>query len=53
MTFTTIKLDYNVLAFIEALAVLGNTLWMLSIGLANAGKIDLDPSYIATFIASV
>ena len=53
MTFTTIKRDYTVLAFIEALAVLGNTLWMLSIGLANAGKIDLDLSHIATLIASV
>jgi hypothetical protein len=35
------------------MAVLGNTLSMLSIGLANAGQIGLDLSHIAAFIAAV
>ncbi len=35
------------------MVVLGNTLSMLSIGLANAGQIGLDLSHIATFIAAV
>ena len=53
MTFTTVKLGSKVLVFIAVMAVLGNTLSMLSIGLANAGQIGLDLSHIATFIAAV
>jgi len=53
MTFTAAKLDSKVLVFIAVMAVLGNTLSMLSIGLANAGQIGLDLSHIATFIAAV
>ena len=53
MTFTTVKLGSKGLVFIAVMAVLGNTLSMLSIGLANAGQIGLDLSHIATFIAAV
>jgi len=53
MTLTTVKLNSRVLVFIAVMAVLGNTLSMLSIGLANAGQIGLDLSHIATFIAAV
>jgi LytS/YehU family sensor histidine kinase len=53
VTFTTVKLGSKGLVFIAVMAVLGNTLSMLSIGLANAGQIGLDLSHIATFIAAV
>lgn len=53
MTFTTVKLGSKGLVFIAVMAVLGNTLSMLSIGLANAGQIGLDLSHITTFIAAV
>lgn len=53
MTFTTLKLGSKVLVFIAVMAVLGNTLSMLSIGLANVGQIGLDLSHIVTFIAAV
>ncbi len=53
MTFTTVKLGSKLLVFIAVMAVLGNTLSMLSIGLANVGQIGLDLSHIATFIAAV
>lgn len=48
-----VKLSSRVIVFTVMMAVLGNTLSALSIGLTKVGQIGLDLSHIATFIAAV